>query len=234
MIPLDYSCLSAGIILDCDSLSTWIQFGLAILGVILSCFAIRATCKVHKEVALQQFKIKQQEEVAKLVAQINKYSFNLNFLYSDGPEYPQYYNVNFGGVIQINNTLKEKYPEFLERKIGISDALLFEPFEELSMSAYLPASIAVQLNPFCRNIWDEDNLTKESKIIVYVLIDKTGEDPNREDKSYSIPANTFPDWKTFVNKVDLLLKSVKVWYSKENNNIEPNIISHFQERTYFN
>lgn len=225
MIPLDYSCLSAGIILDCDSLSTWIQFGLAIIGIILSCFAIRATCKVHKEVALQQFKIKQQEEVAKLVAQINKYSFNLDFGYLERPEYPQYFNVNFGGVIQINSALKEKYPELLEKKIGIS--LLFEPFEELSMSAYLPASIAVQLRPFCPNIWDVDDLSKDEK---YVFIDKAEEPRNL----YRNPSNTFPDWKTFVNKIDLLLDSVRTWYSKENNRIEPNIIQQFQEIIIFN
>ena len=138
-----------------------------------------------------------------------------------------------------NDILKEKYPDFLERKIGMSDALLFEPFEELSMSAYLPASIAVKLRTFCRNIWDEEILsdkTYPSKIAetVYVLIEKTGEDTNRRDILYSNPKNTFPDWKTFVNKIDNLLDSVRTWYSKENNNIEPNIIPQFQTITIFN
>lgn len=227
MILLDCSCLSTCINLDCNSISTWIQFGLAILGLILSCFAIRATCKVHKEVALQQFKIKQQEEVAKLVAQINKYSFFLDFACSDRTEYPQYYNVNLGGVIQINNRLKEEYSELLERKIAMSYALLFEPFEELSMSAYLPASIAVRLRPFCPNIWDETELSTDDE---YVYIDKSGEFYN----STRNPTNAFPDWKTFVKKVDQLLDSVRDWYSKENNQIEPNIIPQFQEKIIFN
>ena len=217
-----------------SDITTFVGIVLSFISILLSYKGLMLTKEVKEDVALQQFKIKQQEEVAKLVVQINKYCFNIDFGYADRPEYPQYCNVNFGGAIQINNTLKEKYPEFLERKISMSNALLFEPFEELSMSAYLPASIAVQLRPFCRYIWDEENVFKKGTFTRYVLMEKSDEDSNRTDKSYSIPTNTFPDWKTFVNKIDNLLNSIREWYSIENNNIEPNIIPQFQTIHIFN
>lgn len=85
------------------------------LSVKLSVVAIRETHKVQKEVTLQKFKIKQQEEVASLIAKINGFKFYLDFR-DHGfttPKYVAFNSVNLLGILEINKEIKENYPDFL-------------------------------------------------------------------------------------------------------------------------
>lgn len=205
-----------------NDLTTFIGLVLAFISILLSYKGLMLTKEVKEDVALQQFKIKQQEVVANLVAQINEYCFYLDFrdYNSQKNKHVVYESVNLKGVDVVNNTIKKYYPEFQDCKIGLSDSIQFEPFEKLSISAYMPTQIARYLRPFCRNFWNETSVDKDGMLVTVIKFKKGFED------SYRLPKDTFPDWKTFVKKVEELIDSIKEWYAKENNNIEPNIIPH--------
>ena len=202
-----------------NAIITFVGIVLAFISIFLSYKGLMVTNQVKEDIALQQYKLKQQEVVANLVAQINEYSFYLDFrdynLQND--KYIIYETVSLGEVNVVNNIIKEYYPEFLDCKIGLADSIQFEPFEKLSISAYLPTQIAGYLRPFCRNYWNETNLDKSGIMVTFDKLDEGFE------KSYRLPNDTFPDWKTFVKKVVELIDSINDWYTKENNNIKPNI-----------
>lgn len=202
-----------------SDITTFVGIVLSFISILLSYKGLMLTKEVKEDVALQQFKIKQQEEVANLVAQINEYCFYLDFRdYNlQKNKYIIYESVSLGEVNIVNNTIKENYPEFLDCKIGFADSIQFEPFEKLSISAYLPTQIAGYLRPFCRNYWNETSVDKNG---ILVTFDKLKEGFGN---SYRLPIDTFPDWKTFVKKVEELVDSINEWYTKENNNIKPNI-----------
>lgn len=96
----------------------------------------------------------------------------------------------------------------------------------------MPTSIAKHLCFFCRNFWDEQNLSLAGTCVTFNLYDESWE------QTYRCPIKNFESWSVFVERVNELLISVRDWYAKENNSIEPNFIPYLEfigsDRDLFN
>lgn len=208
------------ILLDCSCLSTWIQFGLAIVSVILSCFAIRATCKVHKEVALQQFKIKQHEAVAQLIERINDYELLvcLKEYKDENMKLVSVYCVNLLGFLRLDKELQDKYPQFCSGFFGIAQSEMLELYRN---NAYLPPQIAKALQLLELNVWNNTEIKMDK---IGITIDRY---PKTYEEHYTLPSHKYDSWKSFIEKVDIVISSINDWF-KDNNYAEPNILSYLE------
>lgn len=203
-----------------DSIIAGVSILLGFISVILSYFAIKATHKVHKEVGLQQYKIKQQEEVAQLIERINNYEFwvCLKECKEDNVELVSVYNVNLCGLLRLNNELQEMYPQFCSGFFGITQS---ENFGFYQNNAYMPPQIAKSLQLLERNVWNSTEITKDKKGITIDHYPKTNAD------LYTLPIQKYDSWKSFVEKVDIVISSINSWF-KDNNYVKPNIIDYFE------
>ena len=203
-----------------DSIIAGVSILLGFISVILSYFAIKATHKVHKEVGLQQYKIKQQEVVAQLIERINNYEFCvcLKECKEGNVKLVSVYCVNLLGLLNLNNELQDKYPQFCSGSFGISQSEYLGFYQN---DAYIPPSIAKSLQLLGRDVWSN----KEIKI------DKAGitidHYPETNADYYTLPIHRYDSWKSFVKIVDNVISSINDWF-KENNFAEPNILSYLE------
>lgn len=203
-----------------NSIVTFIGFVLGFISILLSAVAIFETCKVQKQVALHDYKIKQQETVAHLVNQINTYVFLADFRKNGESDTTNsmFHRINIVGINVLEVT---KYGKYGDLPVLISDSFYFKPASEFVGSAYLPHTIAINLQKFMRQ-YPQKEITEIQNEKSYVLI-RTGQ-YNESNKYIQQGRGIYARWGDFSTAIDELLQSITTWYKEADIHIEPNFI----------
>lgn len=203
------------ILLECSCLSTWIQFGLAFIGVIVSAIALIEACIVRKEVVSQQFKIKQQEEMAQFVYMLNIKVYYIQFrTYHSGAQdslVDAYMNLK-----GMTTSLKDKKGDFIKYGDGLLSYVGESPIDSLTPywgNPYLPTFVSKSITNImsCINVSQDNNKSEH-----YVRVLNTGKEPWVPSKEIYLNSKSLNcTLNTFVHNVSSLITSCEKWYKKE-------------------
>lgn len=200
---------------------------LAFIGIFLSYKGLMVTNEVKEDIALQQFKIKQQEIVDKLVYLLNVRTYDILLeVNNNGYNTNAYIKANLYGIVGLYNsteydiTIFNKCP-VLDEEVGV---LKFA--NEYVANPYLPISISSALARLLQNDKQKDKTKNPNDKVVFSEIRETQNTVPLEynDQEQVNKAKVYSDWGTWVEDVDSLFANIKEWYNKEHHNVEPNLL----------
>ncbi len=193
------------------------------LSIVLSLVAIRATIRVHKEVALQKYKEKQQEAMSSLVYTLNTTIFH----------------IKFGGVINkrmnfkgMKTALNERgdFAKFRDENLSYIGISPLHSFSYYWGNSYLPPDVSTEINNFLKFV---DGATNNISNGSHVTILNTGREPYvEENKENYIGLNC--TWGEFVNVTSSLIGMIEKWYRNECNQKDFKILSCILDVEYDN
>lgn len=211
-----------------NAIITFVGIVLAFISIFLSYKGLMVTNQVKEDIALQQFKIKQQEVVDKLVYLLNvrTYDILLQVNNNNGYNTNAYIKANLYGIVGLYNsteydmTIFNKCP-VLDEEVGV---LLFA--NEYIANPYLPISISSSLARLLQNDNQKYKTKNPNDKVVFSEIRETQKTVPLEynDQEQVNKTKVYSDWGTWVEDVDSLFANIREWYNKEHHNVEPNLL----------
>ncbi len=191
---------------NADSYIAAVGLLFGILSIVLSLVAIYATIKVHKEVALQKYKEKQQEVMSSLVYTLNTTIFHIKF----GGEINKKMNFKGMKIALDDKGVFAKYKDCNLSYIGTSPLHSFSYFWG---NPYLPQHVSTEIIIFTKFV---DGSQDDKSSGSHVTILNTGREPYvEENKETIISLNC--TWGKFVEEISSLICVIEKWYKKEYN-----------------
>lgn len=220
MISILNMCILVGCVWSAPDVVAAIGIFLGFISVLLSAIAIIETCRVRKQVALHDYKIKQHETVSALVNRINTFSFLIDFR-KDGEsdtDNGMFHRINLVGISKLE---RKEYSKYNEISVSVSDSFYFEPASEFVGSAYLPQTIAAILQKFMRQYPQKETTTDDfGKDFIFLRTGQYDESKKVIQQSEGI----YADWNGFSAATEKLLQSITDWYKEVDKSITPNFI----------
>ncbi len=227
MILLDCSCLSTCINLDCNSISTWIQFGLSLLGVVLSAIAILETCIVKRTVIRQKYDTEQELIMSKLVKALNKNLIRTDFICQHDKVLGHTVPASIVNFFFIANDKGKTYYD--NAPIYVTTNTNSNWIYDFLYNPYTPTEVAKALSSFIllkqnSNGGVKFNSLLDEQGIVLLQMGTDGFSDN-VDLLYDPKFNNITNWKEFKKSTRKLKKSIAKWYTKKGIKSKLNIIS---------
>lgn len=216
------------IYIDCCDISAWIQFGLALLSVVLSAVALIMTCKVKQSVVNQSYDLNQEKLMSKLVSALNTKLLRVDFVCKcdEDLNHPVPSNkANF--VFLAESKEKNNYdcaPIYITRYTNVSwiEDFLYDPF--------MPKEVAKCLSNFIIQKQDTDEIKRLSTLLDQqgIAILQMGFE-SLDDDTDSLFTPKFKEiktWLEFKHKAGCLKKTIEKWYKKKGIKSKLNMISY--------
>lgn len=204
---------------------------LAFIGIFLSYKGLMVTNEVKEDIGIQQFKVKQQEEMAKIVNLINTTFYNICFKIntSDGSKTNAEANVNLLGIEALLKSSKYDFIRFDNCPVYYTGIYPFSKIYEENYSAYLPSSVSKNLSSLVRGFTKIDKINRNNNfVIVKGLFDNEDYSNTFQENDYSLGYNL-----VFLQEnVQNLIDSVKKWYESENYTTDVNFVSFIRLVSY--
>ena len=210
-----------------NAIITFVGIVLAFISIFLSYKGLMVTNQVKEDIALQQFKIKQQEVVDKLVYLLNVRTYDILLqVNNNGYNTNAYIKANLYGIVGLYNsteydmTIFNKCP-VLDEEVGV---LLFA--NEYIANPYLPISVSSSLARLLQNDNQKYKTNNPNDKVVFSEIRETQNTVPLEcnDQEQVNITRVYSDWGTWVEDVDSLFANIREWYNKEHHNVEPNLL----------
>ena len=193
---------------------------LAFISILLSYIGLLVTTEVKEDIGIQQFKIKQHEEVAKLMSVVNTSFYNLCF--NDGKEKKSEVNANLVGVEMLVRNEKYDFCCFNSCPIYYIGAFPFDKFNDYIYSAYLPASISKSLSSLVRGFTKINKINQKGEYVIVSNPFEKEDNPNRfQENSYSLGYT----WNSLHEKVQKIIDTINEWYKLETYTEDVNFVS---------
>lgn len=208
---------------ETNSIVTFIGIILAFISIFLSYKALVVTNKVKQEVGLQQFRIKQHEEVALFVNAINIHGFDIifNVTKDDGKCSQACVTANLYGMVDLLNEKNHNFKEYSDCPVFyVGNNPLEFAYNHIG-NPYLPKSIAIALSRFIR-IQNNQKENNKNKIGNYVRFSEIMEKGDTFFGQIS-PVRLSDNWESLVANAESLIKNIKDWYKDEYFDAEVNL-----------
>lgn len=195
-----------------DCINNWVQFVLALMGVVLSAVALIQTTRVRKTIAMQQFDRKQEEIMAELISSLNKKEFKIEFVCdNDVGALAPYKSKNVRFFTVAMDTKKSEYDSAM---IFVSTKASNKWIDEFIYNPYLPKQIAQCLSDFIITRDGESFELEQERFGNCVVLNTVNSDIDME---YLIYPNfehitCWNDYKKSANKVML---EIEKWYKEK-------------------
>ena len=207
-----------------------IVIGLTV-SIVCICRYCSLTNEVKEDIGIQQFKVKQQEEMAKLVNLINTTFYNICFKIntSDGGKTNAEANVNLTGIEALLKSSKYDFKCFDNCPVFYTGIYPFNKIYEENFNAYLPSSVSKNLSSLVRGFTKIDKIKRNNNFVIVKGLFDNEDYPNTfQENDYSLGYN----WVLLQENVQNLIDSVKKWYESENYTTDVNFVSFIRLVSY--
>lgn len=221
------TCCNKGCI---DAVIAIVGIVLAFIGIFLSYKGLMVTNEVKEDIALQQFKIKQQEVVDKLVYLLNVRTYDITLqVNNNGYNTNSYIKANLYGIVGLYNSTEYDFKIFNKCQVLDEEVGVIKFANDYVANPYLPISISSSLARLLQNDKQINKTNNPNDRVVFSEITET-QNPvsvtysNNQDQEQINTSKIYSDWGTWVEDVDSLFANIREWYNKEHHNVEPNLL----------
>lgn len=203
---------------------------LAFIGIFLSYKGLMVTNEVKEDIALQQFKIKQQEVVDKLVYLLNARMYDILLkVNNNGVNTNAYIKANLYGIVGLYNSTEYDFKIFNKCQVLDEEVGVIKFANDYVANPYLPISISSSLARLLQNDKQINKTNNPNDRVVFSEITETQNtvsvtNSNNQDQEQINTSKIYSDWGTWVEDVDSLFANIRECYNKEHHNIEPNLL----------
>jgi hypothetical protein len=192
---------------------------LAFISILLSYKGLIVTNEVKKDIGIQQFKIKQHEEVAKVIYLVNTCFYNLRFIDEKGITTEA--NVNLVGINNLIKSKKIDFKQFDNCSVYYTGTFPFDKFNEEIFNVFMPSLISKALSSLLKGcIKIEKTDWPNNCVIVTNPFDKEDNLQLFQENNYCLGYN----WASMQEKVQGVIDSINAWYKTENYTEEVNFV----------
>lgn len=183
-------------------------------GLLISHKGLMLTKEVKEDIALQQFKLRQQEVMSSLAYTLNTKLYYIKFVnVSDKSVNVLKKRMNYKGMETAMWDEESDFAKYKDANLSYTGTSPLHSFSYYWGNSYLPPDVSIKIKNFTKFV---DGASNNKSNGSYVTILNTGREPYGDDimeKDISLNCT----WGEFVKEISSLISMIEKWYRNEYN-----------------